>query len=116
MSGLNCPVCKTVLQERNMHDVTIDECPQCRGIWLDRGELQKILGGLRADFDGYAPQRPVAVPRPAAPQPMRFDDDDDDDHYRRQPQAYAQGYAQAYGGGYPKRKKSMVENLFDMFD
>lgn len=108
MSGLNCPVCKSVMQERNMHDVTIDECPQCRGIWLDRGELQKILGGLRADMESFAPPRP-SHPRAAPPQ-MRYDDDDD--HDRRQPHGYAPGY----GGAYPKRKKSMVENLFEIFD
>lgn len=41
---MNCPVCSSaqlVMSERQ--GVEIDYCPQCRGIWLDRGELDKIL-------------------------------------------------------------------------
>lgn len=41
---MKCPVCKDVtllMSEKN--GVEIDYCPQCRGIWLDRGELDKII-------------------------------------------------------------------------
>ena len=54
---MNCPVCesvKLVMSERQ--GIEIDYCPQCRGVWLDRGELDKIidrsLGGTsRHDVD-----------------------------------------------------------------
>lgn len=41
---MNCPVCKTtelLMSERQ--GIEIDYCPSCRGIWLDRGELDKII-------------------------------------------------------------------------
>lgn len=41
---MNCPVCKTTdLTMTERQGVEIDYCPQCRGIWLDRGELDKLL-------------------------------------------------------------------------
>ena len=43
-ASMNCPVCKTstlVMTTRN--EVEIDYCPTCRGVWLDRGELDKII-------------------------------------------------------------------------
>ncbi|MFZ9035967.1 MAG: zf-TFIIB domain-containing protein [Francisellaceae bacterium] len=41
---MNCPVCKTVaLVMSERVGVEIDYCPDCRGVWLDRGELDKII-------------------------------------------------------------------------
>ena len=41
---MKCPVCKDVtLLMSERHGVEIDYCPECRGIWLDRGELEKIM-------------------------------------------------------------------------
>ena len=41
---MKCPVCKDVtLLKKKKKGVEIDYCPECRGIWLDRGELEKIL-------------------------------------------------------------------------
>jgi Zn-finger nucleic acid-binding protein len=70
--------------------VEIDYCPQCRGVWLDRGELDKILERSAQDLS------------PAAPV--------------QQPTFQKQQYAQPYGRdhhGHPKRKKSFLEELFD---
>mgnify|MGYP000974506447 CR=1 FL=1 len=41
--GMPCPVCKVPLVMSDRQGVEIDYCPQCRGIWLDRGELDKII-------------------------------------------------------------------------
>jgi len=38
-----CPSCQVPLVTMMRHDVEIDFCPQCRGVWLDRGELDKII-------------------------------------------------------------------------
>jgi uncharacterized protein len=56
---MNCPVCKTanlVMSERQ--GIEIDYCPQCRGVWLDRGELDKMIersveasSGQRGDYE-----------------------------------------------------------------
>ena len=40
---MNCPVCATELRMTERQGVEIDYCPQCRGVWLDRGELDKII-------------------------------------------------------------------------
>ncbi len=40
---MNCPLCNVKLQLTDRQGVAIDYCPECRGIWLDRGELEKIL-------------------------------------------------------------------------
>lgn len=40
---MNCPRCNVTLLMSEKQGVEIDYCPQCRGIWLDRGELEKII-------------------------------------------------------------------------
>lgn len=51
---MKCPVCKDVtLLMTEKHGVEIDYCPECRGIWLDRGELDKIVDRARGAQEGY---------------------------------------------------------------
>ena len=40
---MNCPVCDVPLLMTERQGIEIDYCPQCRGVWLDRGELVKII-------------------------------------------------------------------------
>ena len=41
---MNCPVCNNVnLEMSERQGIEIDYCPQCRGVWLDRGELDKVI-------------------------------------------------------------------------
>ena len=40
---MNCPSCKIPLVMSERQGIEIDYCPQCRGIWLDRGELDKLI-------------------------------------------------------------------------
>ena len=64
---MNCPRCtKDTLDEHERDGVTIDRCRTCRGIWLDRGELEKLLAVARQG-DGDDDRRAA-----------RQDDDDDD--------------------------------------
>ncbi len=79
---MNCPVCKTVeLKMSDRQGIEIDYCPQCRGVWLDRGELDKIIERSEQSVDT---SRPVAVqsPPPMATSPYRDRDDDDDDRVK----------------------------------
>jgi uncharacterized protein len=90
MSVLTCPVCAGTMREQERESVTIDVCTQCKGVWLDRGELEKlsaIMSRPAARRDDGASGRP-AVDRVADDQPgnrsffggrRRNDDDDDDD-------------------------------------
>ena len=90
---MKCPVCTQVdLLMTDRQGVEIDYCPQCRGVWLDRGELDKIL------------ERSAA---PAMPQhqPMQ--------QHQSMPQ-HQGGYDQ-HGHGYHKKQKhkSLLGELFD---
>ena len=40
---MRCPLCDVSMREVERRGVRIDVCPECRGIWLDRGELEKLL-------------------------------------------------------------------------
>jgi len=40
--SMKCPRCGAALVERVKHDVTVDECPSCGGVWLDQGEVDQI--------------------------------------------------------------------------
>jgi uncharacterized protein len=54
MATMSCPRCpKEQLDERERDGVTIDCCPSCRGIWLDRGELEKLITRGRTESDDY---------------------------------------------------------------
>jgi uncharacterized protein len=45
---MNCPVCDNVkMREVEKDNILIDICPSCKGVWLDRGELEKLLEGIR---------------------------------------------------------------------
>lgn len=54
---MNCPVCsETSLVISERQGVEIDYCPKCRGVWLDRGELDKIMERSNEVFDNERPQ------------------------------------------------------------
>ena len=57
-AGMPCPVCQVSLVMSERQGVEIDYCPQCRGVWLDRGELDKILERSAQD----APPAPAQQP------------------------------------------------------
>lgn len=57
-----CPNCQVGMQRIRRSEVQVDICPQCRGVWLDRGELETLLTPMREQYDRW-----------------RNDDDDDDD-------------------------------------
>ncbi|KJS18533.1 MAG: hypothetical protein VR69_00075 [Peptococcaceae bacterium BRH_c4b] len=53
---MHCPRCTEELQETTKSGVLVDACPRCRGIWLDRGELEKLMGKAREyqqDYEHY---------------------------------------------------------------
>ncbi|MDW8425998.1 MAG: zf-TFIIB domain-containing protein, partial [Meiothermus sp.] len=47
MPLLICPHCETGMNEIQRNGVHIDVCPKCRGVWLDGGEMEKLLGQVR---------------------------------------------------------------------
>ena len=88
---MKCPICiYPDLAMTTREGIEIDYCPQCRGVWLDRGELDKIV-------ERSAPQ---AAPQRAAPS-----------YSQHGGQAHS-GYGHGYGKPH-KRKKSFFEEIFD---
>ena len=67
VSAMLCPVCKVGLAMSDRQGVEIDYCPQSRGVWLDRGELDKIIERSAVDSapPGRRRRRPIRNPRPA---------------------------------------------------
>ncbi len=52
---MQCPVDGTMLEMSERQSIEIDYCPQCRGVWLDRGELDKIIERTNREFDERPP-------------------------------------------------------------
>jgi uncharacterized protein len=69
MSVLTCPVCQGAMREVNKEGILIDVCSQCRGVWLDRGELEKLTNLLASDYGAprQVPPYDQAVARGPAP-------------------------------------------------
>lgn len=95
---MRCPIDGAPLTIAERQGIEIDFCPTCRGVWLDRGELDKIIERDQAQYG----------PRAAPPQQA---------HQPHQPQHHApQGYAPRYDDDdrYKyRRKKSLLAELFD---
>ena len=101
---MKCPACETttlVLAERQ--GVEIDYCPDCRGVWLDRGELDKIID--RAT--------PAAAPAEPARDDLDRDRYRDDDRDRRRDDDDRDRYDDRDRGGKKRRKESFLGDLFD---
>ena len=86
-----CPVCGTQLAMSERQGVEIDYCPSCRGVWLDRGELDKIIERSAAELAPAASQ---------SPPPGRGGNAWHDPSH-------------SHGYRHGKRKKSFLEELFD---
>ena len=90
---MKCPSCTDVsLVMTERQSVEIDYCPQCRGVWLDRGELDKLIDRAAA---------PEPAGRPATSSRPDFDDSD---HYATSGRD---------AGRYTRRKKSWMSDIFD---
>ena len=103
-----CPIDGAELRMSDRNGVEIDYCPQCRGVWLDRGELDKI-NERAALAESNAVERRAA----AALRGERYDDDDDFDDYvekRKRGEDYGdESYRK------PKRK-GFLGDIFDILD
>ncbi|HJV97937.1 MAG TPA: zf-TFIIB domain-containing protein [Arthrobacter sp.] len=113
-----------IMSERS--GVEIDYCPQCRGVWLDRGELDKIIDRANEAMGGGvpAPSRPAApAPAPAPPplypnfEPRRDQQGHDGQRYdqpRYDDRKYGkQGHDRDYDRRGHKKKEGWLGDLFD---
>jgi uncharacterized protein len=131
---MQCPVCKTVnLTMAERQGIEIDYCPQCRGVWLDRGELDKIIERSAGNpiptpavaAPAYVPpvqQAPVQqasinqAPIQNTPSPLYRDDDR---HYGDRDRHYEQTHHDSrypdkdYRYGHKRKRESFLSDLFD---
>jgi uncharacterized protein len=101
MADLTCPKCQSPMRSYERNGVTVDQCTGCRGVFLDRGELERLV-----DAEGAFYER-----------------DDPAQHHQREPQREEPRHEQhrdrddwrpGYGRGHGKRKKkSFLDDVFD---
>lgn len=85
-----CPKCNVPLTMSERQGIEIDYCPTCRGVWLDRGELDKIIerSGMAAGQSNYSPQSQTH-------------------------QSHYKDYDHKHHDYYKHKKKSWLNELFD---
>ena len=107
---MNCPACKTVqLVVIEREGVEIDYCPNCRGVWLERNELDTIIKRAADERGAPVPVQQPNYPPPQSTPPYMSDDRryDDRRHYDDD------DYKKHKGGYYKKKKGGFLEDLFD---
>ncbi len=118
---MRCPTCDDVtLVISSREGIEIDHCPECRGVWLDRGELDKILERAAPSIVGSAPAAPPQD-RPREDRDRdrdRYRDDDrdryrPDDRYRDDRDRDRYRSDDRYRYDKRKKKRSFLEDIFD---
>ncbi|GAA1738650.1 zf-TFIIB domain-containing protein [Microcella frigidaquae] len=118
---MKCPTDDTLLVMSDRNGIEIDYCPQCRGVWLDRGELDKIIerASTVAPAPSAAPRVDLPPQAPSAPPPGGYPAGSyaQPGYGRRWASSHSPGSAPRYGQGYPgsgyKRPKNWLSELFD---
>jgi len=122
---MKCPKDGAEMDHVVRHGVEIDHCPQCGGVWLDRGELEKVLEAVRpaVELEDPAPAQPAPQPAAAAgthgkrysaekpkkpKKPVRFED-------RERDKTPRPGKSKRYGSKYSRKSvlKNVLEEIFD---
>ena len=99
---MQCPICQVDLVMSERQGIEIDYCPKCRGVWLDRGELDKIIERSTALSSSPSPaMRPEAQRR--APESYPHPHQNSHSYY---PESHSSHHGH-------KRRKSFLEELFD---
>ena len=121
-----CPVDGATLVMSERSGIEIDYCPSCRGVWLDRGELDKIIE--KSESSAAPAARPAPAPSPGPdprtpgypPPPTAYPQQGGYPQYPRHPGSpdspdYRGGYGQGYDPrhGRKRRKESFLGDLFD---
>ena len=106
MPLLMCPNDNAAMQTLERGGVQFDMCPTCRGVWLDRGELEKLMEAATAEGRASAPQAQPYPPQQQAPQPWGSQPGYRDDRYRDDRHRH---------DDYRYKKKKRMD-IFDIFD
>ena len=105
-----CPVCDAKMRTIEKHGVEVDICPDCKGVWLDRGELDKIIQMTSDDNP-----KPRVERESEADHRKEFRDNDnrerhyDDDHRRDE------SSRTGHETGKSRKRESLLSDIFGMF-
>lgn len=106
---MKCPIDDTELAMAERQGIEVDYCPKCRGVWLDRGELDKII-----ERSGDVPVAPQVSERPRSSD-AKYRDDRSDRHESKYRDDRTDRYHddRQYGSQKHHKKKSLLSELFD---
>lgn len=93
---MRCPLCDVKMKEVERRGVMIDVCPECKGIWLDKGELERLLALERQEQGYYEAEYQEKKPE--------------------HPPHYHHDYHDPYHPKKHKKHKSLLGEIFDIFD
>jgi Zn-finger nucleic acid-binding protein len=108
---MNCPVCEgSRMREVEKEGILIDICPSCKGVWLDRGELDKLMQGVKEVREEYNEWYYGDSPRSSQPPQQSPSYRDNHDSHKHDSHKHSD---------YPphkKKKKSVMDVFGDLFD
>ena len=105
---MNCPKCYEPLRIADRQGIEIDYCPDCRGVWLDRGELDKIIERtIQSDFHQASAMHQSREPDRGY---QEYRDHGSSKKYYEDRKKYKKGYHK------PFKKKHIIKEIFDIFD
>ncbi len=109
---MKCPRCEAVLEEKDRDGITIDVCQQCRGIWLDRGELERLIARATAEQDGLESRYDHGHDHDHELVRGSQDERHDDEHHGRTSEHEGHWHGERRQG----RRRRWYEALADAFD
>jgi uncharacterized protein len=92
---MNCPICNVQLVMSERQGIEIDYCPKCRGVWLDRGELDKIIERSASEMSQTQPQETYSG------------------HHGSNEDYYKNDKHDHHGNHHNKKKRNLLFELFD---
>ncbi|MEV4415631.1 zf-TFIIB domain-containing protein [Catellatospora sp. NPDC049609] len=101
---MTCPKCHGQMRQYERNGVTVDQCTDCRGIFLDRGELERLTQAENA-WHGSRPQQQHAAPPPPQQHSSHGYRDHDSGEYPRYDKHQSHGH-------HKKHKESFLDDLF----
>ena len=114
MPLLKCPNDNSQMQTLERSGVHFDMCPSCRGVWLDRGELEKLMEA--ASRDGATAPAPAPMAPPPQPQAQAPWGGGGGYREERPREAYRSDDRYRRDDDYRYKKKKKFDSIFDIFD
>ena len=108
---MKCPVCDVDLLLAERQGVEIDYCPKCRGVWLDRGELDNLIERSKSLGYGSLPERGL-YERPGERCPSEEHRGEQYHHEGHR----GEKYRDEHHGSRGRKRKSFLEDIFDFGD